>query len=112
MITKELGKIDSVSFGLGDYQGAMLGIHLSFSFDNGGCGYSKSSWDKNIIEHSEYCKWSESDRDKEYSEIMRYVSDLLKDAKVTTVNELKNIPVEVTLDGNTFKSFRILIEVL
>jgi hypothetical protein len=43
---------------------------------------------------------------------MRYISSLLKDAKVDSVDKLKGKPVEVTLDGNQLKSWRILTEVL
>jgi hypothetical protein len=43
---------------------------------------------------------------------MRYVSKLLKDAKVSSVDELKGKPVEVTFDGNMLKEWRILTEVL
>jgi hypothetical protein len=43
---------------------------------------------------------------------MRYISKLLNEAKVHNVYELKGIPVEVTLENNTFKDFRILTEVL
>jgi hypothetical protein len=43
---------------------------------------------------------------------MRYVSTLLKEAKVNSVDMLKGKPVEVTFDGNTLKSWRILTEVL
>jgi hypothetical protein len=43
---------------------------------------------------------------------MRYVSKLLKDAKVDAVQKLQGIPVEVTFDGNLLKEWRILTEVL
>jgi len=43
---------------------------------------------------------------------MRYLSKLLNDAKVDSVDKLKGIPVEVTLEDNTLKEWRVLIEVL
>jgi hypothetical protein len=43
---------------------------------------------------------------------MRYLSKLLKEAKVSSVYKLKGIPVEVTFDGNMLKEWRILKEVL
>jgi hypothetical protein len=43
---------------------------------------------------------------------MRFVSKLLKEAKVNSVDKLKGIPVEVTFDGNILKDWRILTEVL
>ena len=113
MITKHLGKIDSVNFGIGGYQDTMLGIFLCFSFDNHSfvCT-SKAFWDSNRIECTKHSKWSEEDRLNKYAEIMKYISDLLLDAKVSKLHELKNIPVEIKMDGNEFYSFRILKEVL
>ena len=109
---KRLGKIESVSFGLGGYKGAMLGIHVTLGADGWGVGDSKANWDSEQIKWSEHTKWSEEDRDGWYSEIMRYVSKLLKEAKVDSVDELKGKPVEVTFDGNLLKEWRILTEVL
>jgi hypothetical protein len=43
---------------------------------------------------------------------MRYVSKLLRDAKVDSVEKLKGKPIEATFDGNTLKEWRILTEVL
>jgi hypothetical protein len=65
-----------------------------------------------MISCSEHSKWSESDRDVWYAEIMRYVSKLLRDAKVDSVEKLKGKPIEATFDGNTLKEWRILTEVL
>jgi len=108
----KLGKIEKVSFGLGGYQGCMLGI--SFTLGNGSwvVGDFKGQWDAENIKRSEYTKWTEEDRNIGYSDTMRYVSKLLKEAKVDSVDKLKNIPVEVTFDGNTLKEWRILSEVL
>ena len=109
---KRLGKIEEVHFGLGGYQGAMLGLHVTLGDGGWGVGDSKANWDSEQIKWTEHTKWSEEDRDGWYSEIMRYVSTLLKDAKVNSVDMLKGKPVEVTFDGNTLKSWRILTEVL
>ena len=112
MESKELGKIDTVSFGLGGYQGAMLGIHFSFSFKGAGCCDSKDAWDAEKLKWSERCEWTEEDRSDAYDKIMRFVSKLLSDAKVESVSELKNIPVECTFENGTLKDWRILTEVL
>lgn len=109
---KRLGKITSVSFGLGGYQGAMLGLHVSLGHDGWGVSDSRANWDSEQIKWSEHTKWSESDRDEWYAEIMRYVSKLLKEAKVDSVDKLKGKPIEATFDGNTLKEWRILTEVL
>jgi hypothetical protein len=109
---KRLGKIEEVSFGLGGYQRAMLGIHVTLGASGWGVGDSRAQWDAETISCSEHSKWSESDRDVLYAEIMRYVSKLLSDAKVDSVDKLKGKPVEATFDGNTLKEWRILTEVL
>lgn len=79
--------------------------------DGSGVADSKAYWDAELIS-SKNANWSESDRDKGYAEVMRYVSKLLADAKVHSVDKLKGIPVEVTLDGNCLKSWRVLTEVV
>jgi hypothetical protein len=43
---------------------------------------------------------------------MRFLSKLLKEAKVDSVDQLKGKPVEVTFDGNLLSEWRILTEVL
>ncbi len=109
---KRLGKIESVRFGIGGYQDAMIGLHVTLGNNSWGLADGRSSWDAETIKWSERCKWTEEDRDRQYAEILRYVSKLLKDAKVNSVDKLKGIPVEVTFDGNMLKEWRILTEVL
>jgi len=111
-LTKHLGKISSITFGLGGYQESMLGLHICFDFDCSGICTTKSTWDWETVKHTENCKWTEQSRLDKYAEIMCYISTLLKDAKVRDISQLKNIPVEVRLDGNSFYDFRILKEVL
>ena len=109
---KHLGKISQVSFGYCGYQDVGLGISFTLDFNNGGCCDSRSFWDANLIKHTKNCEWSEQDRDKNYADIMRFISGLLKDAKVKSVDKLKDKPVEVITEKNTLKSWRILTEVL
>ena len=109
---KKLGKIQDVSFGLGGYQGAMIGIHVTLGNEGWSVGDSRANWDVEQVECTENTQWKEEDRDGWYSEIMRYVSKLLKEAKVDSVDKLKGKPVEVTFEGNTLKEWRILTEVL
>jgi len=113
----QLGKIESVSFGIGGCQDAMIGIHVTLSGDCVSVSDSRSSWDANIIKRTPHLKWTEEDRSKQYDEIMRYVSDLLAAAKVKSVDQLKGIPVEITFEGEVLagsrlKSWRVLTEVL
>jgi len=109
---KKLGKIQSVEFGIGGYQDAMIGIHVTLGGDGWGVGHSTSEWDANIIDCTEHSKWTEADRSRKYDEIIRYISGLLKQAKVGSVDKLKGIPIECTFDGNLLKGWKILEEVL
>jgi hypothetical protein len=109
---KRLGKIESVSFGHGGYQECMLGLQVTLSGGSWGVGDFKGNWDAELIKHTENTKWTEEDRDKGYSDTMRFLSKLLKDAKVNSVDELKGVPVEVTFDGMMLKEWRILTEVI
>jgi hypothetical protein len=113
---KELGKISSVYFGLGGYQDCQLGIHFGFEGEFFGVGNSKCFWDFESIEHTETSKWSEDDRSQAAVDVMRYISKLLKDAKVSKVEQLKGKPVELIFDGAcgspALLSWRILTEVL
>jgi len=112
---KQLGKIKNVKFGIGGYQNAMIGIHFTLGGDGWGIGDTWSVWDYEIIKRSEHAKWTEQDRDMNMVDIMRKISKLLKDAKVSSVDELAGIPIEVTLDGDGFgslKEWRVLTEVL
>jgi hypothetical protein len=111
-MTKELGKIEKVRFGHCGYQDSCLGISFVLSGKGWGLTDSKSTWDAELIKWSEHSKWTEEDRDKQYSEIMRYVSKLLKDAKVSNIDQLQGKPIEVTLDGMLLQEWRILTEVL
>lgn len=108
----KLGKITKVSFGHGGYQDAMLGIHFTFEGKGFGVSDTKSTWDSELIECSERCQWSEEDRTEQYGEIMRFISKLLKDAKVSDISRLNGKPVEVTFEDHTLRSWRILTEVI
>lgn len=112
MEDKLLGKIDSVRFGLGGYQDSMLGLHISFVGTGWGVCTSDSTWDYETVECSKYAKWTEEDRTELMVKTLKNVSKYLKEAKVSSVDKLKGIPVEVTFENNTIKSWRILTEVL
>ena len=64
------------------------------------------------IKRSDYCKWTEEDRVRQLGEMVMRLNALLQDAKVTHVGELVGVPVEVTFDGMTLQSWRVLKEVL
>ena len=110
-IEKTLGKIESVNIGLGGYQDAMMGI--SFNLSHGGAWGVADFWGTWGLEiDSKGAKWTEADRDAKFAETMRKINRLLIDAKVDNVNQLKGKPIEVTCDGMSMVSWRILTEVL
>lgn len=108
----KLGKIKHISLGLGGYQDAMLGLHVTLGGEGWGVNESKPDWDAELILPHVRSNRTEADRSKSYDEIMRYISKLLQEAKVRDVAALKDIPVEVTLVDNVLESWRILKEVL
>jgi len=109
---KRLGKLENVKFGLGGYQDACLGLTVGITGEGWGVSDNKSEWDANMIECSDHCSWTEDDRNKGYADVMRFVSDLLSDAKVSSIDRLNGKPVEVTFDGNVLSHWRILTEVI
>lgn len=111
-VAKKLGKISSVKLGIGGYQDMMLGLYITFSFGSYDMVYSKQVWDSSRVKHVEGCKWTEEERDNEYAGIMRYISCLLKEAKVDSIDKLKGKPVELTIKDFELADWRILTEVL
>lgn len=111
MTGKEIGKIKSVKFGHGGYQDVQFGIWLTFGSDATawGVGTGEGFW---ITKWTEHCKWSKEDRIKYLGELCLKISGWLSEAKVSSVEELKGIPVECEFEGNSLKSWRILKEVL
>ncbi len=112
MVNTKLGKIRSATFGLGGYQGVELGLHLVFSGDEWEVCTHHASWDAQKMKAGKYTQWTEVDRDKWYADVMRKLSKLLADAKVNSVDKLKDIPVECMFDGDNLKDYRVLTEVL
>jgi len=111
---KELGKINSVKIGLGGYNDAMFGVTIGLEGKGWGVGdFISGGWDINIIDRYPDCKWTESDRDKMQSDMIKKISNLLAQARVKNLEELKGKPVEVFFDeNNTLKEWKILTEVL
>ena len=111
MNEKTLMKIESIQFGYGGYQDAMFGLTIHFS--GSGCSISdfKGTWGIDT-ECGDRCKWTEVDRDKQFSDSVRFLNKILLDAKKRTLDQLKGVPVEVEFERNTLKNWRILTEVL
>jgi hypothetical protein len=107
---KELGKIVSAEFGLGGYQECQVGLWITFGGKGWGVSHGyNGGWS---MVPDEYAKWTVEDQDRLYAMCVRDTVKLLEDAKVRSVSELKGVPVEITFENMTIKSFRILTEVL
>jgi hypothetical protein len=109
---KELGRITRAEFGLGGYQDVQLGLSVTIESSKGswGVGDFKGGW--SLLLDSSDAQWDEADRDKSYSDTMRFVDKLLTESKKSSVDKLKGTPVEVVFDGNVLVSWRVLTEVL
>ena len=67
---------------------------------------------KYTVNISPEAKWKELNREATITKTIEEVNRILEDAKVNYVSELLNKPVDVTMENNTFKDFKILTEVL
>lgn len=111
-MTKQLGKIERVSFGLGGYQDQCIGLTVTLASSGGGVTDFFGPYCPGLIEVNERTKWTEEHRDKELASTMRRIADLLMKAKKSDVAALAGVPVEIEFEGNLLKSWRILEEVL
>ena len=112
MIEVFLGKISSADV-MFVPDTPVLGLELIFSLDGGSIYIATNGmYGYNASKHTKYCKWSVEDQKLGAYEAMSFINKILIDAKVTCVSKLVGVPVEVTTDQNTFKSFRILKECL
>lgn len=109
---KYLGKIANVSIGTGGYQDAMFGVSFSLSFD-GGSSVSDfwGGWGPGI-KHTASCKWTDAERLSSITDAFWKLANLMRDAKVIDAAKLAGVPIEVEVDGNLLKSWRVLKEVL
>lgn len=107
---KFLGKIEKAEFGtIMDYP-FLLGLQFKFKFNE--CDYI-SDGGMYTININKDCKWSSEDnKNKAYQKVLNDLKKILEDAKVNHVSQLVNKPIEIEIESNTFKSFRILTEVL
>ena len=109
-MTQELGKINSFELVKED---GRLGVKVELVTDGSGVIDSTlMAWSPSEIEVTEHTKWREIDRAEELSKIMYKIDELMHQAKVTNMKNMQNTPVEITLENNMLKSWRILKEVL
>lgn len=109
MTVKILGKITFAEYGTVKDYPFLMGLQLGFKL---GDGTGVMDGGSNTINISKECKWEEGEREVAITVSVEKVHKILEDAKVNYVSELINKPVEVTIDKNCFKDFRILTEVL
>ena len=109
MTGKILGKINFAEYGtIRDYP-FLIGLQLGFKLGDGSGVMDGGS---NTVNIDKECRWEEYERKDAITVSVEKIYKILKDAKVNYVSELINKPVEVTIDKNCFKDFRILTEVL
>ena len=110
-MTTQLGKIKGIAFGRGGYQDAQFGLTVDLGGESWGVGDFRGFWGIGIVPSSPGYKWTEADRDAAYAATMRFVAELIRDAKVSHLGQLVGVPVEVTFNGTALVSWRILTEV-
>lgn len=103
---KHLGKIAKAEFGTWMDRPFMMGLQLEFHFG----GYGVNCGGKHLINISGQC--SSSEEQEAYRKVFQDLNNILTDAKVNNVSELVGKPVEITIENQMYKSFRILTEVL
>jgi len=106
---KEIGKIQKIKFGYGGYQDAMIGVSFTLGGESWGVSDFWGAW---AGERCESTQWSEQDRINTLGETSMRISKILDDSKKKDLNDMLNVPIECTFDGNLLKSWRILTEVI
>ena len=109
MTEKILGKITFAEYGTVKDHPFLIGLQLGFKL---GDGTSVMDGGSNTVNINEECRWEEAEREAAITVSIEKLCKILEDAKVNYVSQLINKPVEVTIDQNCFKDFRILTEVL
>lgn len=106
---KKLGRIRDVRFGFGGYDNAMFGLTVEFDLKGAGVADFDGYW---AFERDKHAKWTEDERLLALGKVCMKLSELLSLIGGSSVDDLIDKPVEVTLDGNRLTSWRLLTEVL
>ena len=107
MTGKILGKISRAEYGLMD-DGYSFGLYLEFASN----ALSVSTGTKYMFNISPHCKWTAQKRAECIEKTIDHLKEVLDSAHVDFVSQLKDKTVEIEIEGNIFKSFRILTEAL
>lgn len=101
-VEKHIGKIGNVKFGVGGYQDAMFGLTVELAGPKVNVVDFIGWWTNRNMEGDDAARVKATQR----------IENLCVEARVNSVMDLKNIPVEVTLKFNVLESWRILTEVM
>ena len=107
---KRIGKIHSISFGMGGYDDAMIGVSVTLSGDGWACGDFRGTW----AVRPASAKWTEESQKMFLGGAVLWLRDLLNESKKKNLADLLHVPIEATFEGPNGKliSWRILTEVL
>lgn len=109
MINKMIGEITSAEFGTVQYKPFLMGLKLEFRLTDGTVIGNSGKY---IVSTTTAYELSSDGRRKRITAMVDAIRGVLKDSKVNNVSDLIGKPVEVTMENNIFKDFRILTEVL
>lgn len=109
MINKMFGKIISAEFGTVQDRPFLVGLKLEFRLSDGTVIGNSGKY---IVSATTAYELSNDGRRKKITAMVDAVRGVLKDSKVNNVSDLVGKPVEVTMENDIFKDFRILTEVL
>jgi hypothetical protein len=108
-----LGKIEKCDLIIED--GWRVGFQFTLSINGGTMGCVKFDWwqsKKTRDEHTPRCVWTPEGVEQYMINTMDKIEEMMKLAKVDKFSKLAGVPIEVTTENLTIKSFRILTEVL
>lgn len=104
-----IGRITSVSFGLGGYNEAEIVMSLTISFKGSGVTATVSGgWADNVP--TAHAKWTKESTYKTRSEMLDKIIESLKLAQVDDIQGLNGRLVSCDFDFNVLKDWRILTE--
>lgn len=108
---ERIGKIKVAEFGIGGYQGAMIG----FTFDLGGNNWGVTDFWGTWAKRPDTAQWTVDDQIALLGKATLRVKDLLKASGKEYISDLVGVPIMVTFfpgAPRTLRSWRILTEAL
>lgn len=113
-MTKEIGKIKSISLGFGGYQDAMFGVIVELGTDGSGWGCMdfKGTWDSRSAKGKNEA-WI-LERDQIYAKTQLFIERIMLVFFASSMIDLVGIPVEAVFDSpnGRLASWRVLTEAL